>query len=270
VTEATTPLPDMQNSADSRGLDIDKVGVSDLKYPITVMDREKQEQHTVASLSLSVSLPHHFKGTHMSRFIEILNRHRGEVTMHTIPEILAEMKQKLEAESAQFEARFTYFMEKTAPVSGAKALMDYECSFAGESNGETDDFVLGVDVPVKTLCPCSKEISDYGAHNQRGVVSIRVRSNRGSDGMPELIWIEELIEMAEASASAPLYPLLKRPDERHVTMQAYDNPRFVEDVVRNVAEKLGKDPRVAWFSVHVINQESIHNHSAFALIEKHA
>ena len=268
MIEATRPLPDTQKTADYRGLDIDKVGVSDLKYPITVMDRRNQKQHTVASISLSVSLPHHFKGTHMSRFIEILNRHRGEVTMHTIPEILAEMKGKLEAESSHIEIRFPYFIEKAAPVTGASALMDYECSFVGESNGKTDDFVLGVDVPVKSLCPCSKEISDYGAHNQRGLIRILVRSQRGDDGLPSMVWIEELIEMAEASASAPLYPLLKRPDERHVTMQAYDNPRFVEDIVRNVAEKLNSDSRIAWFRVHVINQESIHNHSAFAVIER--
>lgn len=269
----TTPhageLPDIQKTPDERGLDIDRVGVSDLKYPITVLDRKNQEQHTVASLALSVSLPHHFKGTHMSRFIEILNHHRGEITMRTIPQILAEMKDKLEAERAHLEVRFPYFVEKAAPVTKSTALMDYECTFIGESNGKTDDFVLGVDVPVKSLCPCSKEISDYGAHNQRGLVKILVRTKREADGLPALIWIEELIDVAESSASAPLYPLLKRPDERYVTMQAFDNPRFVEDIVRNVAEKLSADPRVTWYRVHVINQESIHNHSAFAVIEKH-
>ena len=261
-------LVDMQNSQDDRGLAIDKVGVSDLRYPITVMDQRNREQHTVAELSLSVNLPHHFKGTHMSRFIEILNDHRGEITMRTIPTILDEMKVRLEAESAQIEVKFPYFVDKAAPVSGATALMDYECTFLGEKNGNGSDFILGVSVPVKSLCPCSKEISDYGAHNQRGDVRIQVRSQMDPSGLPQLIWIEELIAIAESSASAPLYPLLKRPDERHVTMQAYDNPRFVEDIVRGVAEKLDIDPRVSWYRVHVINQESIHNHSAFAVIEK--
>lgn len=263
-------LPDIQKSQDTRGLDIDRVGVSDLKYPITVLDRQNREQHTIAQISLSVSLPHHFKGTHMSRFIEILNQHRGEITMRTIPQILSEMKDRLEAESAHIEARFPYFMEKAAPVTGSTALMDYECSFAGESNGSKQSFILGVDVPVKSLCPCSKEISDYGAHNQRGLVKMLVRPRRVDGGLPDMIWIEELIEVAESSASAPLYPLLKRPDERHVTMQAYDNPRFVEDIVRNVADKLRNDPRIAWYRVHVINQESIHNHAAFAVIESRA
>ncbi len=269
MSQTSSYLPDIQNTSDARGLDIDRVGVSDLKYPIMVLDRRNEEQHTVAQLSLSVSLPHHFKGTHMSRFIEILNLHRGEITMRTIPAILREMKERLEAESAHLEVRFPYFIEKIAPVTRSKALMDYECTFMGESNGNTDDFVLGVDVPVKSLCPCSKEISDYGAHNQRGLVKILVRPRRDGGNLPELVWIEELIEIAESSASAPLYPLLKRPDERYVTMQAYDNPRFVEDIVRNVAEKLRADQRIGWYRVHVINQESIHNHSAFAVIEKH-
>lgn len=266
--KTTRSLPDIQKTADTRGLAIDKVGVSDLRYPITVLDRRKRRQQTVATLALSVSLPHHFKGTHMSRFIEILNRHRGEVTMRTIPAILREMKTKLDAESAHITATFPYFIEKAAPVTKSKALMDYQCAFEGTSNGQTEDFVLGVTVPVKSLCPCSKEISDYGAHNQRGFVDIRIRSTRDARGKPRLVWIEELVEMAEKSASAPVYPLLKRPDERFVTMQAYDNPAFVEDIVRNVAARLKADKRVAWFRVHVTNHESIHNHSAFAVIEQ--
>jgi GTP cyclohydrolase I len=165
------------------------------------------------------------------------------------------------------EVSFPYFLERSAPVTKAKALMDYECTFSGEANGSKDDFVLGVRVPVSSLCPCSKTISDYGAHNQRGYVTIEVRSIRNEDGSPELIWIEELIDIAESSASAPVYPLLKREDERFVTMQSYDNPVFVEDIVRNVAMKLRNDSRVAWFKVHVVNHESIHNHSAFAEIE---
>jgi GTP cyclohydrolase IB len=241
--------------------------VSDLRYPIVVLDREQGRQETVAHLSLSVSLPHHFKGTHMSRFIEVLNEHRGEVTMRTLPGILRELKQRLDAETAHVEVRFPYFLERSAPATGAKGLMDYECGFAGTSNGETDDFVLSVRVPVTSLCPCSKAISDYGAHNQRGYVTIDVRSVVIKAGQPAIIWIEELVAIAELSASAPVYPLLKRPDERHVTMQAYDNPVFVEDLVRNVAATLQHDDRVAWFRVHALNLESIHNHSAFAEIQ---
>lgn len=266
--KARSLLHDIQSTRDRRGMSIDQVGVCDLRYPITVLDRRNEKQQTVATVSLSVNLPHHFKGTHMSRFIKVLNRHRGEVTMRTIPTILAEMKKSLQAQSAQVDLSFPYFIEKPAPVSGETALMDYECSFIAESNGGTDDFVLGVAVPVKSLCPCSKAISDYGAHNQRGNITIKVRSVRSSTGEPELIWIEELIEIAEKSASSPVYPLLKREDEKYVTEHAFDNPMFVEDIVRNVAGRLQRDRRVAWYSVRVVNQESIHNHSAFAAITR--
>jgi GTP cyclohydrolase IB len=260
-------MEDVQNRRDHREIDIDKVGVRDLRYPIVVLDRENEMQHTVAHISMSVSLPHHFKGTHMSRFLEVLNMHRGEVTMRTLPDILHELKERLEAESAHMEVQFPFFRERTAPVSGAKSLLDYECSFVGESNGSSDDFVLGVRVPVTSLCPCSKEISDYGAHSQRSHVLIEVKSLEESRLEENFIWFEELIEVAEESASAPLYPLLKRPDERHVTMQAYENPAFVEDIVRNVAGRLREDERIAWFRVSSVNEESIHNHNAFAEIE---
>src|SRR5262249_49365406 len=159
----------------------------------------------------------------------------GEVTLRTLPRLLAELRERLDAERARVEIEFPYFLERTAPVSGATSLMGYECSFAAESGVGGDDFVLGVRVPVTTLCPCSKAISEYGAHNQRGVIGLEVRTRPGADGHPELVWIEELVEVAEASGSSPVYPLLKRPDERHVTMRAYDNPAFVEDVVRNAA-----------------------------------
>jgi GTP cyclohydrolase I len=260
-------MRDVQSQDDDRRIPIDKVGVNDLRYPITVLDRDHSVQHTIATLTLSVSLPHHFKGTHMSRFIEILNEHRGEVTMRTLPTILHSMKKRLEAESAHVEVYFPYFLERSAPVSEASALVDYECYFRGNSNGTQDDFVVGVKVPVTSLCPCSKAISDYGAHNQRGQITIEVRSLPTEGGEPTIIWIEELIEIAEKSASAPVYALLKRADERHVTMQAYDNPVFVEDMVRNAAARLQSDDRVSWFSVHVVNDESIHNHGAFAQLE---
>jgi GTP cyclohydrolase I len=257
-------LEDVQNQADSRGIALDRVGVSDLRYPITVLDRQREKQETIARLTMSVNLPHHFKGTHMSRFIEVLNQHRGELTMRTLPDILKDLKHRLDAESARIEVAFPYFLEKRAPESNARALMDYECTFIGEVNAGEEGFLLGVQVPVTSLCPCSKAISDYGAHNQRGIITIEVRPERGADGVPELIWIEELIDVAERSASASVYPLLKRADERHVTMRAYDNPVFVEDMVRNVAIHLQRDSRVVWFSVHAVNHESIHNHCAFA------
>lgn len=257
---------DVQSRRDDRGIALDRVGVTDLRYPIVVLDRARERQTTAASITMSVSLPHHFKGTHMSRFIEVLNEHRGEVTMRTLPNLLAELRTRLEAETARVELHFPYFLERAAPASGAKGLMDYECSFVGEADGKRDAFTLGVKVPVTSLCPCSKEISDYGAHNQRGVISIRVGSTQDAAGQPALIWIEELVEVAERSASAPVYPLLKRNDERHVTMQAYENPVFVEDMVRNVAAALQEDARVASFSVEAVNYESIHNHSAFASV----
>ena len=257
-------MHDIQSLPDHRKVALDQVGVTDLRYPITVYDRAKKQQQTIAQITMSVNLPHHFKGTHMSRFIEVIEGHQGLVTMKTLPGILRALKRVLEAESARMEVRFPYFIERAAPVSRAKGLMDYECSFVGEVNGKKDDFVLGVRVPVTSLCPCSKAISDYGAHNQRGLVTIEARSARGKNGRPLIVWIEELVELAEKSASAPVYPLLKRADERHVTMQAYDNPVFVEDIVRNVAVGLQSDPRVSWFRVEAVNLESIHNHSAFA------
>ena len=261
-------LADVQKTPDARGIEIDQVGICDLAYPIVVFDRENQRQHAAATIAMSVSLPHHFKGTHMSRFLQVLAAHQGEVTMRTLPTILHELKKRLDAEMAMIEVEFTYFLQRTAPVSGLSAPMDYRCAFIGESNGSADDFLLRVAVPVSTLCPCSKVISDYGAHNQRGYVTITVRSRRAPDGAWEMVWIEELIDVAERSASAPIYPLLKRTDERFVTMQAYDNPVFVEDVVRNVAALLRADPRIAWFEVRTVNHESIHNHSAFAVVRK--
>lgn len=260
-------IVDVQSRPDTRGLPLDQVGVRDIRCPITVLDRLAIQQHTIADLNLSVSLPHHFKGTHMSRFVEILERHRGELTMRTMPSLLSELRAKLDAERARVEVRFPYFLNRSAPASGATALMDYQCWFVGEASDEASDFVLGVEVPVTSLCPCSKEISAYGAHNQRGHISIEVRTTPAVTGEPNLYWIEELIEVAERSASAPVYPLLKRADERYVTMQAYDNPVFVEDMVRNVALQMQGDSRVAWFHVKAINQESIHNHNAFASVE---
>jgi GTP cyclohydrolase I len=260
-------MHDVQSRQDDRQIPIDQVGVNDLRYPIIVIDRQHGKQETVALLSMSVNLPHHFKGTHMSRFIEVLHEHRGEVTTQTIPVILRELCRRLGADSAQIEVKFPYFVERIAPVSKARGLMDYECSFSGELNGKRDDFVLGVRVPVTSLCPCSKEISDYGAHNQRGYLTIEVRCHQEENGTAGIMWIEDLIEIAETSASAPVYALIKRVDERHVTMQAYNNPVFVEDMVRNAASQLQVNKRVRWFRVYAVNDESIHNHNAFARLE---
>ena len=259
------PMVDVQNRADGRGIPINKVGVRNLRYPIVIMDRVNEKQPTTAHVTLSVDLPSDFKGTHMSRFVEILNEHHGDLTMWTLPVIVHKLRERLNADSSQVEIAFPYFIEQQAPVSGAKALMDYECAFIGESRGDEEVFILRVKVPVTSLCPCSKEISEYGAHNQRGEILIEVKGEL--DGKPEMIWIEELVEVAEAAASAPVYALLKRPDERHVTMQAFDNPVFVEDMVRNVALQLKADKRVAWFKIEAENYESIHNHNAFAMIE---
>jgi GTP cyclohydrolase IB len=259
-------MRDVQNGSDTRGIYIDQVGVSDLRYPITVLDKANKAQATVGTFSLSVDLPHRFKGTHMSRFVEVLNEYHGEITLRTVPSILKKLKIRLDAERAHVVVAFPYFIKKAAPISKAEALVDLNCTFIAEANGMKDDFLLRVEVPVTSLCPCSKEISDYGAHNQRGFLTFTVRSNRDRKGQWQFVWIEELVDIAEKSASAPIYALLKRTDERHVTMQAYDNPVFVEDMVRNAGALLMKDKRIASFEVRAMNQESIHNHSAFAVV----
>jgi GTP cyclohydrolase I len=253
-------MPDLQKSRDERNIAIDKVGVKDIRYPIVVLDRSKVRQQTVARINMYVDLPHHFKGTHMSRFIEILNQHHGEISVERMDQILADMKKHLEASCAHLELEFPYFIEKSAPVSGARSLMEYQCRMAA-SLGEAYDFVLGVTVPVTSLCPCSREISSRGAHNQRSAVKVEIRYR-------EHVWLEELISWVEACGSAPVYALLKREDEKALTEQAYDHPMFVEDVVRAVTETLTAIPHITWFRVECENFESIHNHSAYALVER--
>lgn len=259
-------MEDVQSSFDNRELPIDLVGVHGLRYPITVRDKTRRRQKTVADLSLSVSLPHHFKGTHMSRFIEVVHEHRDQIDMETLPSIVATLRTRLDAERARIEVRFPYFVERSAPASGSIALMSYDCRYIAEVNGTGDDFMVGVKVPVTTLCPCSKAISDYGAHNQRGYVDIDIRSGRTAGGLPKMVWIEELIEVGEMAGSAPVFPLLKREDERSLTMRAYDNPAFVEDVVRHAAATLRDDSRITWLTVRAETIESIHDHNAFAVI----
>ena len=252
-------MPDLQQTRDNRNIPIDKVGVKNIRYPIVVLDRSRVQQHTVARVNMYVDLPHHFKGTHMSRFIEILNLYHGEISIDSMDVILREMKGRLEASRAHLELDFPYFIEKAAPVSGARSLMEYQCRMVG-TLGEAADFVLGVTVPVTSLCPCSRDISARGAHNQRSLLSVEVRY-RGH------VWIEELVTWLEECASAPVYALLKREDEKAVTEQAYDNPMFVEDIVRAVTEKLAGVPAITWFRIECENFESIHNHSAYALVE---
>jgi GTP cyclohydrolase I len=252
---------DVQNRRDERNLEIKKVGVKGIHYPVIVLDRANGVQHVNAAINMYVNLPHHFKGTHMSRFIEILNDYRGQINIKSFRVILANMREKLDAKSAHMEIEFPYFVEKSAPVTGAKSIMDYVCYFIGEDDGKKADFKVGVTVPVTTVCPCSKEMSLMGAHNQRSIVRVNVRFKK-------FFWIEDLIRVVEDSASGEVYSLLKRPDEKHVTEKSYENPMFVEDVVRSVAEKLGRDGNFTWYSVEAENIESIHNHSAYAYLEK--
>jgi GTP cyclohydrolase I len=256
-------LDDVQSRLDSRGIAIDEVGINGLRYPISVWDQAHSKQDTIAEISMAVALPATVKGTHMSRFLEILDRHSGELTQRTIPTLLADIQHRLDTTDARITISFPYFLPRRAPVTGATALMDYACQFQARMSPAGTEFAVQVAVPVTSVCPCSKAISDYGAHNQRGTITINA-APRLRDGEFELIWIEELIAVAEAAASSPVYPLLKRADERHVTMAGYDNPVFVEDMVRDVASRLQSDSRVAAFTVEAVNDESIHNHNAFA------
>lgn len=268
-------MPDVQASSDTRQVPIDKVGVKDVTYPIRLRVPDayaamfgSAEQTTVATISMYVSLPHYQKGTHMSRFLEVLNEHAGmgaagPISPDEIPQITAAIRERLDAEEAHFEAEFTYFIPKKAPVTGTVGLMDYKVSFSCTSSrtGVTDDFIMGVMAPGASLCPCSKEISRYGAHNQRCLVEARVRF-KGP------LWIEDLAETIEKSVSCPVFAVLKRPDEKYVTEAAYDNPKFVEDIIRDLALGLEAEDRVTWYSISSENFESIHNHNAYAEITR--
>jgi GTP cyclohydrolase IB len=253
-------LKDTQSELDHRQIPIDRVGVRSLRFPLRIRDRDSAVQHTVATVSLAVDLPHQYKGTHMSRFVEVLHAHGSELTVSTIAGMPRELMKKLHADKAHVEFRFPYFRAKKAPVSRAEGLLDYGVIFEVNASKEHSDFLLTVEVPVTTLCPCSKAISARGAHNQRGIVTLAIRFR-------EPVWIEDLIELVETSASAELYSLLKRPDEKFVTEAAYDNPVFVEDLVRNVALKAREHPSITWYRVEAENFESIHNHNAWAMIE---
>lgn len=254
------PIADVQNSRDLRHIAIDKVGIKDIRHPVLVQDRSGGEQHTIANFNMYVNLPHNFKGTHMSRFVEILNNHEKEISVQSFQIMLQEMTKLLEAKSGHIEMSFPYFVNKSAPVSGVQSLLDYDVTLIGEIHGDNAEVKVKVVVPVTSLCPCSKKISEYGAHNQRSHVTITASTK-------EFVWIEDIIDIVESQASCELYGLLKRPDEKFVTERAYDNPKFVEDMVRDVAVKLNEDDRITAYIVESENFESIHNHSAYALIE---
>jgi GTP cyclohydrolase IB len=254
-------MDDVQGRADSRQIPINKVGIKDIFHPVRVRDRSGGEQHTVANFNMYVALPHNFKGTHMSRFVEVLHRHEREVSVESFRQMLTEVTRRLDATTGHIEMSFPYFVMKKAPASGVESLMNYQASLIGEVHDGHEQMWIRVVVPVTSLCPCSKRISDHGAHNQRSHITIRAK-------VREHLWIEELIDIAEQEASSQLYGILKRPDEKFVTERAYDNPKFVEDIVRDVAVRLNREARVRAYVVEAENFESIHNHSAYALIER--
>jgi GTP cyclohydrolase I len=257
---SSSEVEDVQGHADTRRIPINRVGIKDIAHPVKVKDRSEGEQHTIATFNMYVNLPHNFKGTHMSRFVEILHGER-EISVESFRAMLEKMTHRLEADAGHIEMTFPFFVMKKAPVSGVESLMDYKASLIGEhKNGKAETWVRVV-VPVTSLCPCSKKISEYGAHNQRSHVTIKAKLRKH-------LWMEELIDIAEEEASCELYGILKRPDEKYVTERAYDNPKFVEDLVRDVAKRLNDEERVSAYVVEAENFESIHNHSAYALIER--
>lgn len=262
VSNATTAIADVQGGPDTRRLAIDKVGIKDLRHPLAFRDRDGRVQHTVGRFNIYVHLPHDRRGTHMSRFVEILNHHQEPLAVATVGQLLDHIAATLHSDAAFLEVGFPYFVTKHAPVSGVASLMDYDVVLTASRQGALDEVTLKVVVPVTSLCPCSKQISDYGAHNQRSHVTVTVRAD------PRL-WLEDLIDLVEAQASCDIYGLIKRADEKFITERAYDNPKFVEDLVRDVAARLNDDPRVLSYAIESENFESIHNHSAYALI-RHA
>jgi GTP cyclohydrolase I len=252
-------VEDVQARADHRRIPIDRVGIKDIRHPVRVKDRSTGEQHTIAAFNMYVNLPHDFKGTHMSRFVEILH-HEREISVDSFRSMLTEMRERLDADAGHIEMTFPFFVTKRAPVTGVESLMDYQATLIGEICSTEAKLWIKVVVPVTSLCPCSKKISDYGAHNQRSHITIKAQ-------LRDHMWIEELIDIAESEASCELYGILKRPDEKYVTERAYDNPKFVEDMVRDVAVRLNSEDRISAYVIESENFESIHNHSAYALIE---
>lgn len=255
-------MKDVQNAADERGIDIQKVGISDVHLPFYIKTKSGDMQAVLARITLTVDLPKEYKGTHMSRFIEVLSDwSQKPISSREMECILNDTIKRLDAKSAQLDIKFKYFIEKAAPVSGLKSMLDLDCLFSGNlTQGGRMDFTMGVDVPFTSLCPCSKEISAYGAHNQRGLMKVKIKHSHG-----KFIWIEDLAALMEFQGSCPVYPLLKREDEKYVTERAYENPKFVEDVIRDLVLALRQLPHVSWFEIQCENFESIHNHNAYAM-----
>lgn len=254
-------MVDVQSQKDRRNIEINKVGVKKLKYPIVVLDKKNKIQHTVATINMYADLAQNLKGTHMSRFISVVKQYNADFSMENFLNMLKEIKKSLNARKAYAEVTFPYFIEKKAPISGEKSIMDYTCEYIGEVDRDNRRFYVGIEVPVTTVCPCSRDISDRGAHNQRGVVRVILF-------LEKFFWIEDIITIIESAASSELFTLLKREDEKHITERAYDNPKFVEDLVRDVTAKIEKEWHFPWFSVEAENFESIHNHSAYAYVER--
>jgi GTP cyclohydrolase I len=254
-------MKDVQNQHDPRRIEIQKVGVKNVKYPIQVLDKKNQTQTTVATINMYADLPHEFKGTHMSRFIDVVNAYYVDISMHNFLEMLGKVRTFLDARRAYAELFFPYFIEKRAPVSGERSMMEYLCEYMGEVSDQYEHFYVGIQVPIATVCPCSQEISDLGAHNQRGIVRVKLLFEK-------FFWIEDVISIVEQSGSSEVYTLLKREDEKYITEHAFKRPRFVEDVVREVTQKLEETGEFRWFSVEAENFESIHNHSAYAYVER--
>lgn len=254
-------MVDVQSFKDDRQIAIQKVGVKGLRYPITLLDKAEKYQHTTAVVNLYADLPRELKGTHMSRFIEVFDEYRHDLSMPNVIRMLKKIRTELDAQSAYTDIHFPYFINKAAPVSGQTAIMSYDCFYEASCSEKGHRFIAGVIVPVQTVCPCSKAISDGGAHNQRGLVTLQV-------SLGPFFWFEDLIKIVEESGSSELFTLLKREDEKFITEKAYSQPRFVEDVVREVYLKVDALNRFPWFSVEAENFESIHNHSAYAYVEK--
>lgn len=260
-TSTTTEMPDIQSETDRRRVAIDKVGVKEIQHPVTLATPGGDHQETVAGINMFVSLPAERKGTHMSRFLEALNEYRTGLSPDRIIDFCHRLREDLDAEDAHVELSFPYFVTKPAPVTGLPGLMDYPCRFLCDVSAQREDFIMSVSAAATSLCPCSKEISKYGAHNQRCLITAEVRC----EGM---LWIEELIKYIESAASCPVYAVLKRPDEKLVTEQAFENPKFVEDIVRDLAIVLDDEPRITWYHIRSENFESIHNHNAYAEITR--
>ena len=259
--KALKELQDTQNKVDVRNIPITRVGIKDIKYPFEISDRDGVPQSTIGNFTMSVGLPHNVKGTHMSRFVKILEDQDSSLSIKNFDSLVKNTTNILDSDSAYISVDFTYFKKKCAPVSRVESLLDYSINYTCEVKNNVVNKYLKVTVPVTSLCPCSKNISDYGAHNQRSHISAHIRTEK-------TVWIDDVIEMLEDQASCQIYGLLKRPDEKYVTEQAYDNPKFTEDIIRDVAVTLNKDERVTAYKIESENFESIHNHSAYAYIEK--